>query len=185
MFDWLFEGRPTVYLVLGLVAAALVAVWYAYDRRRRWLYAVAGVLALVGLYALLDRLVETRREQITRKLQEMAEAVKKKDAGRIFEHISDRFELGGLNKTTFRQGVEARMKEGWIDELVIWDLTFLDDQGKVSFMAKPKGRVGENVGALVRGRFVLETGQWRLQSFEVFPSFVESITPFDVVPYLK
>ena len=62
-----------------------------------WLFAAVAIALLAPLYLLLDRLVETRREQITRKLEAMAAAVKPKDAGTIFQHISESFRWGGLN----------------------------------------------------------------------------------------
>jgi hypothetical protein len=186
MFDWLFEGRLLVYVVLVLVGLAFLFFWYRDSRRRRfWLYPVALMVLLAGVYFLLDRLVETRREQIGRKLQEMAVAVKKGDVSRIFEHISDQFRLGGLNKAAFRKSVEGYLNRGEVDDLEIWNVQFLDDEGRVAFHAKPKGRLpGTDAFYLVRAQFVLENGQWRLHSFQVFNPYSDSNTPLDI-PYLS
>ncbi len=184
MFDWLFEGRATVYVPLALVAAALLAVWWFYGRKRRWLYAAGVVVGLVGVYFLLDRLVETRREQIERKLQEMARGVKDRNVDAIFAHISDRFDYRGLKKPAFRAVAEATLRTGRVTELVIWNVKHLDNHGKVRFQAKPKGSVGDNVGTDVEAQFVNENGQWRLRTFEVFQPFVDANQPFDVLPFL-
>src|SRR4051812_29579654 len=101
MFDWLFEGRLTVYLALAVVALILLGLYWR-DRRRWFLFGIGIVGVFVLTYLLLDRLVETNREQITRKLQEMAAGVKARSAERIFRHISDRFTFQGMNKATFR-----------------------------------------------------------------------------------
>src|SRR5437660_99578 len=155
MFDWLFEGQLIVYVALAIVAAAPLFYWYTSDRRRRWLIAAGAGVALVGVYFLLDRLVETRREQITRKLMvEFPTGVRNKDAGRIFQHISDQFSYRGMDRAAFRKGVESRLGGRWVDDLTIWEVKFLDDQGKVSFMAKPKGGIaGDNVGFPVHADF--------------------------------
>ncbi len=181
MFDWLFEGRPTVYLILIGAALLLVGMWTR-DRKRGWLLGV-GLLGLLTLsYFLLDRFVETAREQITRKLQEMAQAVKARDAERIFAHISDRFQFQGRNKGRFRGYVEGVMRSGGVTELVIWSVNVPDNSGVVRFRAKPSGNlVGTNVGYPVRARFVKESdGEWRLESFEIFNPFVQAETPLDL-----
>jgi hypothetical protein len=185
VFDWLFEGRAVVYVPLTLLALALAFIWYSYGRRRAFLYAAGVMVVLIGVYALLDRLVETRREQIERKLHEMARGVKDKNVDAIFRHISDQFDYKGINKATFRTGAAARMRTGWVDKLDIWRIEHLDDQGKVRFQAKPHGRVGENVGTGVEAQFVNENGQWRLRSFKVFNPFVDTNQEIDVSEYLR
>ena len=44
MFDWLFEGRTSVYVLLGVVGVFLFIIWW--QNRWRWsAYALAGVCA--------------------------------------------------------------------------------------------------------------------------------------------
>jgi hypothetical protein len=187
VFDWLFEGRLSVYLLLIGVGVIVAAQWarngfvvFREERRtkgsttpRRRLVVLPIVLAvlalLVGVYFLLDRLVETRREQIARKLQEMAAAVRAGDLDRIFSHISERFNVQGMDKATFRNYAQAAMEQGWAEELALWDEQFTDDSGSVVFRAKPKGRRMPEAQFVVRGQFVLDPdGQWRLEGFQVF-----------------
>jgi hypothetical protein len=185
MFDWLFEGRLTVYVVLAIPAVILLALW-ARDRKRHWLFGVAGVALVLVAYFLCDRIVETRREQIARKLNLMAVAVKQKDSTVIFSHISDRFRFGLLDKAGFRKAVDAVLQRGLVDDLSVWDIKQPDDRGTVAFMAKPKGRgVPDSPGYEVRGEFVRDDdGQWRLKSFEVFKPYADSKTPLDIGAYL-
>ena len=59
MFDWLFEGRVSVYVLLGVAAALLLYAGRA--RRQKSLLLAGGIVAcLIGLYYLLDRFVEQR-----------------------------------------------------------------------------------------------------------------------------
>lgn len=183
MTNWLFEGRLTVYLFLAVLAGILVALWTRDRRRKLWLILASVALLLVGVYFLLDRFVETRREQITRKLQEMAFAVKKKDVGKIFQHISDNFQTGSFNKATFRQYADTAMQRG-VDDLQLWDVKFPDDSGKVVFFAKPKStsRVfGSEIQYLIRAEFAEDSdGQWRLRTFQVFNPFVDTDKPLQI-----
>ena len=197
MFDWLFEGRQSVYLILGALAILVAALWArsgfvvfrekdsgTSKRQLDWTPLVLGVLVLFGLvYFLLDRLVETRREQITRKLQAMAGAVKKHDSDGIFTHISNQFRFQGLDKAGFRSYVEDVFRNGWVDDLVVWEVAFPDlDSGKVDFRAKPKGgRIGEEYFFLVRGEFVRDPdGQWRLATFTIYRPDIDTNQPVQI-----
>jgi hypothetical protein len=186
VFDWLFEGWWFIYALLG-AAFAVVAFQWARDgfvvfqrervtkggketrRRLAVLPIVLAVLALlVGVYFLLDRLVETRREEIKRKLKEMAAAVRTRDLDRIFSHISEQFQVEDKDKAVFRRYVEDRFR--LVDELAVWGEAFPDDTGTVTFHAKPKGsQVPEQLQVVVRAQFVRDPdGQWRLRTFELF-----------------
>jgi hypothetical protein len=186
VLDWLFEGRLTVYLILVGVGSIALALWArsgfvlvreAADRRKggknkpAWpvlIYGVIGVLAL--LYFLMDRLVETPGEQIARKLQDMARAVKARNVDAIFEHVSDQFHAEGMDKEQFRGYANRAIEKGWIDELFIDDLSFPGGPGEVNFRARPRsGRLPERIFLMVRSQFVLDPdGQWRLKSFQAF-----------------
>lgn len=181
MFDWLFEGRLTVYLVLAIAASALVALWIR-DRRKIWLGGAAFLAILAGLYLLLDRVVETRHEQIERKLQHMAAGVRTRNVDAIFNHISDRFRFQGMNKSTFRAYVERAMKNRGVDDLIIWNVQRVEENGQVAFNAKPRGSLtGTDVPYLVRARFVQDSpGEWRLESFQIYNPYVNTTQPLDI-----
>ena len=186
MFDWLFDGRPAVYVALGVLAVLCAALWWR-DRRRAWLVALGVVGLLAAVYLLLDRLVETRGEQITRRLQLIEKAVKAGDAGQVVQQFSTQFDYHGIRRDAFRERVAARLKDRFVEDLIIWEVRFPDDSGKVYFKAKPKGgMVGDNPGFQVRADFVKDAdGQWRMRGFEVFNLFADAETPLDVSPYIR
>jgi hypothetical protein len=189
MFDWLFEGRLAVYVLLGAGAFGWLLLWTR-DRKLVWLLGAGAFVGLVGLYFLLDRVVETDREQVTRKLGEMKAAVKARESNRIFAHISDRFRLGGLDKAGFRALVERALSQGLIHELEIWDITDPPDgwprdgrPARVSFMAKPKGGPVfiRDEHFRVEADFVRDPdGQWRLQGFRLFNPLVDTDKPLPI-----
>jgi hypothetical protein len=168
MFDAFFEYRVTIYLILAVVAVILIALWYR-DRKRGWLYGLGVVALLAGVFFLLDYAIETPSKQIKRKLQLMAEGVKKKDTKAIFEQVSDQFSWEGLNKAEFKQLVDRLVETGFVHDLVIWDEKFPDATGNVVFMAKPKSPgLQKDEMFRVRAKFVRDADkQWRLQSFTV------------------
>jgi ketosteroid isomerase-like protein len=192
VFDWLFEGRMAVYVSLAAVAIVLLAAWRL-NRRGRWLIGVGAVAVLAGLYFLLDRLVETDREQVVRKVQEMAAGVRTRNADAIFTHISERFNRGGVDRAQFRAAVDGILRSRVVDEVEVWDFQFPDDFRRevrvpgqtapgeailVSFTAKAKGGVAVGEFGRCDATFVRDPdGQWRLFSFQVFNPAVDANQP--------
>jgi hypothetical protein len=191
---WLFEGRLSVYLVLIAVAFVLLLVWWQ-TRERRWQTAVLIVLALIGCYFLLDRAVETEREQVVRKVRAMADGVRERDVSKIFIHISERFHFAGADRVRFRQRAEQAIGRHEVDEVEVWEFQFPDDfrtrvqvpgQGevdaiRVSFMAKPKGGVMGDQFFRCEAVFVREPDeQWRLFEFQLFNPAVDSNQPVQI-----
>ncbi|HEY7326532.1 MAG TPA: hypothetical protein VH592_02755 [Gemmataceae bacterium] len=122
MFDWLFEGRTSVYAVLAALVVFLLLAWW--QMRKRWLLAgVALTMALVGLYALLDKAVETDREQIVRRLKEMVAAVNAHNLEAAFVHISERFHSqGGKSKRELRELAQASLESRRVESVQVWDI---------------------------------------------------------------
>jgi hypothetical protein len=187
MFDWLFEGRLTVYLILGGLAF-LSLLLYSRERKQLWAWVGVAFLALVGLYFLLDRLVETGREQVARKLNEMAAAVKTRDTEALFRNISEKFHFGLLDRASFRQAVERALRDRWVDEILVWDIedkaewSSSSNSARVTFQSKPVGAVNpERMFFRVESDFVRDPdGQWRLAGFQVFNPAVNTNEPLDI-----
>ncbi len=179
MFDWLFEGRLAVYLFLAVVALVFVALYWR-TRKRYWFLPVAVMGLLLGAYFLMDRLVETRPEQITRKLREMADAVQRRDADTIFRHVAQDFRVGSLDRASFRAYVETAFSRG-VTSLRVWEFQFPDDAGRVVLFAKPEApALGTTPHYLVRAEFVREGAEWRLRTFQIFNPFVNTDTPLEI-----
>jgi hypothetical protein len=190
VFDWLFEGQRMVYVLLAAAAVVCLFVWQQ-DNRQRWpLTALLALIVLAGFYYALDLMVETDREQITRKITHMAAGVQHRNAEGIFEHISDnfqRFQDSVMNRETFRNLVGRAIDSGRVDEVVVWGFEFpanfrgqltiergpspgTADTARVAFSAKPKGSLtGDVLSYPCEARFVRDPdGQWRLIELQVF-----------------
>jgi hypothetical protein len=199
VFDWLFEGQRMVYVLLAAVAVLCLFLWQQ-DRRRHWLLLTCGAIGVLAVaYYLLDVFVETDREQITLRLQRMAAGVRQRDVQSIFEHISENFQRGGMNRDSFRTFVARAIDSGQVDEVEVWGFEFPDkfrgritlDRGpspgpaevaRVSFKAKPKGALTGSVAFyLCDARFIRDPDQqWRLFDFQVFNPAADSHTPLQI-----
>jgi hypothetical protein len=176
VFDWLFEGRVTVYgTLLGLTILLLVLWWQS--RKRSLLLAVAAVGALIGLYAFLDHAIETDREQLTRKVKEMAAALNAGDVDRAFVHISDRFRSAhGIGKEDLRKLANDYLKDKRVTSVDVWDIECEDaisrehPPARVSFMVKVHGQPGfEGAFARCDSTFDFDPQHgWRLSGFRLF-----------------
>jgi hypothetical protein len=189
VFDWLVEGRPTVYVILGVAAAILLALWWR-DRKRHWLIGVLGVFLLVGAYFLLSRLVQTPRKQVVRGVEEMAAAVQAGDVDRIMAHVSEQFRYRSLNKSSFREKVKTALAQKQVERVEVWEFKFPEEQpgGKdgpirVSFIAKPFGGPARGVEHFrCEADFVRDPdGRWRMKTFEVFHPFIETRQPLEIL----
>ena len=197
MFDWLFEGQTTVYVVLAAATVILFVAWWQ-TRKRYWFYGTVAFLALIGLYFLLDRLVETDREQIERKLNEMAAGVRERNVDRIFAHVSEQFRLNNSDRAAFRAFAEGAIRTGQVTEVRVRDPQFPDDfrsterrtvrgasqqvqLARVQFRALLEGPQLTNAQFLVRATFVRDPdGQLRLLDFQLFNPFVDQNQPIQL-----
>jgi len=175
VFDWLFEGRTSVYIILGALAVLLLVAWW--QNRWRWCLVGVGVLlVLIGAYWLLDRLVETDREQIARKVQDMAAAVKQKNLDAAFTLFSDQFHSPtGMTKQEFRKQAQSHMDRYEITELVVWDLEFPERPSRekgtatASFRFKVRGNFGEFIEHRCEPVFAYEPPHgWRMIGFKIY-----------------
>jgi hypothetical protein len=146
VFDWLFEGRMGVYVALAAVAVVLLLIGRQ-TGKRSWLLAGGIAAALIGVYFLLDRLVETDREagrkQIQERIEAMVNAVKERKPDDLVRHLSDNFKSpAGEGKAEMRAVAHRYSQQISVNKVVITDLKFvkepLPDGGpaEVEFLCK-------------------------------------------------
>jgi hypothetical protein len=182
---WLVEGDTTLYFVLASVGLICVAVWWRTRRRGYAVAAGAAAVAILGL-SLLDRLIESDREQMIRKVQEVADAISHRRLDRAFEHVSEQFDRRGKNKQGFREFADAHLRRGFVTDVQVWDFTVTEvsaesRRGVVECFFKVRGNFpgGESPpGALTRIVFTLDPDQqWRVKNFDWFSSVADSKSP--------
>jgi hypothetical protein len=180
--DWIFEGPTTLYILL-LVAVAVFAALWVRDRKAFWL-ALLGIPATLALLLLvLDWAVETQREQIGRKLHEMAQAVDRRDAETIHGHMAATFRLAGRDRAAFKRFAERVFREGWVTSIVLWDIRTKPQgtKAEATLNAKLRGtRVTGSEFFRVKTQWTREGDQWRLAGFTVHNPYVDTDKPIDI-----
>jgi hypothetical protein len=150
---------------------------------------VAVCLALACLYAGLDWAVETDREQVQHRVEEMAAAVGRNDLDGAFRYVSERFvSPGGRTKVQFQDLARSYRRSAIVTEIVVWEFEFPEPldrsmgRGKVSFLVKVRGDLGrtQHLFARCQGLFEFRAGAgWQLRSFELFdPARSNERVPF-------
>jgi hypothetical protein len=170
VFDWIFEGKLSVYIVLGSIAFLFFCFWV--QNRKRIQLVVAGIaLALLGVYWLLDRAVETEREAIENTVHRMAASVAQKKLDIAFNHISERFRSpSDRTKENFRELADTGLASGQVTAVDVWGFEFPERpdrarESKVRFNFKVRGELGgkEAFYYVCDAVFVYESpGVWRL-----------------------
>ena len=171
MFDWLFEGRTSVYVIL-IALTVLMGVFWWQTRKRWFLLGMAVALGLIGLYALLDVLVETDREQIVRKIKLMIAAVNAHDIDGAFQHISDDFRTPqGKGKEDLRELARRYIGQHLLESVDVWDISCIGEPSRqegtarAAFMVKTHGPVAEGFLAECDASFDFHAQHgWRLRS---------------------
>ncbi len=175
MPDWLIEGDAAILLLLIVAALCAGVAWW--KTRRKGLIVAAGLLlVVVGAFITLDCMFESDREQIERKVLEVAELIKMPlDVAAMFKHVSADFRYRNFDRQSFRDYCEAAVRQEEVRRFAIWDYRTesLDREKKranVSFQFKVETRRQLGAFFLAKTVFALDPdNQWRLQSFEIYP----------------
>jgi len=180
---WLVEGDLTLYAILAAVGIVCAAIWLRTGRRKYAIVAGAAAVAIIALSA-LDRAIESDREQMIRKVQEIADALSHRRLDRAFEHVSEKFDRPARSKKGFREFADTHI--GRVTSVQVWDFTVTEvspekGRGVVECFFKVRGSFpgGESPpGAFCRVVFALDPDRkWRVKTFDWFSSITDSKSP--------
>lgn len=172
MLHWLVDNVLWFYILFGLVAAALLYLWWI-NRRRALLFALCAVAGLLVLLFLLSWFVVTPRQQITNALYEMAEGVSANKPDQVLKHLAKDFRFKTLTRADVAAAINRGVTLHGIQDVFVWNFQFdelapAEKKAKVSFHFRVTG-VREEIGfALCRSEFVEEEGKWRMKSINFF-----------------
>jgi hypothetical protein len=191
VFDWLFDNRWIIGVLLCVALAALGTAWW---RTRKKQYAIGAglVLLLLAVYVVLAFFIETSSQQMERRVRDMAASVERKDIRATLEkHLADGFHFGQYDKKGFIDKAQ-QLRDGFgVDKVTVWNFTLVEidrDKGtaKFHFNAKPITSQ-ETPFYLVKAVFVMkpkekwsDREEWRMQSFEFFNPVADSNSPLPI-----
>lgn len=112
--SWLFED-PTTLIVAGVLIEALLAVALYNTGRGALVAAMAGVLVVVGLGVLIERIVVTDQEQVADTLAAVAKGVEANDVEGVLAFIDPA-------STGMRASVRMALASARVSEVRIYDL---------------------------------------------------------------
>ena len=186
MPDWLAEGDLTVYFLLACSAVLFGVLWWRTRKRAFAAAAAASALAIVGVY-LIDRAVESDREQLQRKVQVIADGVRARDFGRVFGQVSDSFNRRGLDKGGFRRFAEQTAQARNVTDFTAWNFALLSAsreqrRAELEFNFKIQGNWSAGTEFfLAHTTWALDPdGEWRIQHFDVFNPYSDVRTPIEI-----
>ncbi len=112
----LFENPWLLFVVLVAIQFGLTAIWI-WQRTRVWARTVGVSLAAMPVLLLLSHFVVTPRERVIELCQDLAALALKGDVGGIGRHLSDDFEVAGLDRVEFLARVEDNLQRHRVENL--------------------------------------------------------------------
>jgi hypothetical protein len=171
----LSDPSPILYVIFAIFVGVLAMVYLRSRKRGDLVRLIGAAAALVALFV-IDRLVESPREESTRKMREIVTASKAKKVDDIAKHVSDSFRYNNMNKEQFKaiwsratgiaefQGID-------VDGLGHSDFEPVDENKvKIGFDVWPTGYGLPQYRYYCKATFVKDPdGQFRMQTFELYP----------------
>jgi len=160
-------------LVIGFVIAG--AAWYRL-RSRKSRIAVAVLAVLLGALILIDRLVESPREESVRRVEAMAAAATARDPARFVEQLAKSFAYNGKTRVDVRNSGIWNLIREYNARVAVWgmgkdDFQILSDT-EIEFGFYAKGEAAGQPGAVlryIRTRFVKEAdGAYRMKAMKFY-----------------
>ncbi len=181
MPTFLSDPVPALYLVLIAFVVATGAVAGRYQDRRSLIRFGVALAALLALY-LIDKSVESPREEATRRVQAMAEAANARNRDAFVEHVADKVEFVGGAQPATRTKAEVRSAHFWdilqqFDvRVAVWDFSRENvkqtdpNTVEIGFMGKGETRgEGKQFPVYIRATFTRQAdGQFRLTRFGTY-----------------
>lgn len=179
MPTFLSDPPQTLYLVLGAVLVVTAAV-AARKQDRKSLIPAGVALGVLLLLLLLDRMVESPREEAVRRLEAMVHAADARNADAFIAHVADTLEYKGMGLATTVTREQVKTSGFWHIlrsnnvHVAAWDFARDDTKQidpntvEVGFLAKGEAD-GKQFPVYIRATFKKQpTGEMKLSRFESY-----------------
>ena len=184
-----FLSDPTQALYLVLIAVPVVAaVPLARNQDRKSLVRFLACCAPLVVVFLLDTLIESPREEATRKVLAMADAATAIDPNRFVEHVSSSFSVNGKNREQLRASSIWSLIRGHNARVAVWGFghdayeRLSDTEVEVGFYAKGEAPSGVLL-RYCKARFVKDPdGQYRVKGIRFYDPAGRGLNAEEPIP---
>jgi hypothetical protein len=168
MLTWLAENSLPIWM-LGAIALTMAAIVYLQTRSRGAFLGVVGVVAVTALLLLINRLIETPREAVERRLYEIAATVEANDVAGTLKFLAPKA------SADLRSDVETLMPQVRIERARVigtpqtevnatQDAATIQCRGIILAVRRQDGMKGGDDDRLEL-HWVLRDNQWLLESY--------------------
>ena len=187
MPTFLSDPPSNFYIFLAVITIITGAIWLN-GRSRKALLAFLVSLAILLLLFLIDKFVESPREQAVRKIQELAQATQGSDAAAISKHFSEQFRYGTTTKKQVSEKLQ-QMKRSWPDWTGgdVWSFDRAEYEMpnektlKIGFSGQARG-FPQTIHFL-KATFQLEAdGEWRITGLAFYDPLQKDKGPEQKIP---
>ncbi|MCI0701146.1 MAG: hypothetical protein L0241_08690 [Planctomycetia bacterium] len=179
MPTFLSDPPQFVYIILGLTLVVTAAI-AAQKQDRKAILPFVAAFGLMLLVFLIDKFIESPREQSVRRAEMMAAAADAKNPDAFIEHIAETFEYQGEGEPQKVKREDLKNSHFWSMlrqlnvRVVVWDFSrddvkVIDDNTvEIGFMAKGEAQ-GKPFPLYIRATFTKQsTGEFKLTKFRTF-----------------
>jgi hypothetical protein len=183
--SWFVDNASALYVLLGIVAAGLVATCYL-NKRVKFLGFAAGVIVLMGLLWLITQYGTSDAQQLEKNVNAMADAVKNGNVDELFKHVSKDFRMKDMTRDVLyaaaRTSIEShKVSDIRITQFEVEDISRANKTAKVRFKVTAWAAGTDTPHPFVtRGEFALEGEQWKLKSMRFYKTFVDTDQEIDL-----
>ena len=167
------DPTTTTYLLFAVLVAVAGVAWVRL-RSRKATIALAVAVGLLGLLFLIDKLVESPREEAVRRVNAMCDAATAVQPDRFIEHLSTSFTLQGADREKVRRsGVWGLVSRERV-RAAAWGFGHdeteykSDTEVEIRFFAKAQTPNREGLARYVRATFVREDGAFKLKMMQFY-----------------
>jgi hypothetical protein len=195
VLDWLLDNYWIAYLIFASAGAALGIAWWK-TRKKHFAFGVGVVAALLGVYIVLQCLIETDMTRLKRHVNEMGQSVKDRQIKSVLEKsLSDDFQVGihhKYNKREFIGKAEALQQAFNVTSLSVWNIEIIEIDrsngiAKVNFNARPHVPDTETKWYLVKAEYVMtpkehwwQPNEWKMKTFQYSDGVVNTAEPLEI-----
>jgi hypothetical protein len=180
---------PSRSFVLLVVIAAVIAGIAAFRTRSRHAVTAFAVFAVMLLaIVLMDRFIESPREEAVRRVEVMTAAAMAGQPDAFVEHVSVKFDKNGVTRDKLRTSQVWELIKHYKPTIKVWDFSrdqfemLTDDSIQIGFMMKGEAQQGF-ILRYGKAKFIRDTdGAWRMSSIAFYNPAENGLKNEDPIP---